>query len=79
MAKIIVETTQEEQEAVLDALKEIGEVVTPVAKIADKAGLNATRTRYVLMDLEEAGKIQRLPSKAFNKHYVRYYYKITTR
>lgn len=79
MASITIETTPDEQQKVLDVLSEIGEKVVPVATIASKACLNATRTRYVLLDLAEKGCIQRIPSKAFNKHYVRYYYKIITR
>jgi DNA-binding IclR family transcriptional regulator len=79
MASITVETTKEERQKVLDVLAEIGEVVVPVSAIAIKAGLNSTKTRYVLLDLVESGAIQRVPTKAFNKHYVRYYYKILTR
>ena len=76
MANITVETSAEEQEKVLAALKELGSVTVPVSTIAEKAGLKASRTRYVIMDLIEQGRIERVQSKAFNKHYVRYMYKI---
>lgn len=76
MASITIETTPEEQEAVLEAIKEIDGKIVPVSKIAEMAGLNQTRTRYVIIDLIEQSRIARVPHKAFNKHYVRYSYKI---
>lgn len=76
MAKIIVETTKEEQEKVLKVLAELNGEVTPVAAIASRAGLRQTRARYVIMDLIDQGKIERVASKAFNKHYVRYSYMV---
>lgn len=76
MAQFMVETTIEEQEAVLEVLKEIGEETVPVRVIAEKVGLRQSRVRYVLIDLEQAGKIERIVSKAFNKHYVRYAYRV---
>ena len=47
------------------------------ARFAEEAGLPQTRARYALIDLIEAGKVERIASKAFNKHYVRYSYKLT--
>lgn len=76
MAKINVVTTTEEQAAVLQAIKEIAGTVTPVSKIADLAGLKQSRARYAILDLIEAGKIEKVPHKAFNKHYVRYSYNV---
>lgn len=76
MAKITVETSAEEQEKVMQAIKELNEQVVPVSTIAKHAGLKESRTRYVLMDLIDQGRIERVPHKAFNKHYVRYKYRI---
>ena len=76
MAKITVETTAEEQEKVLTALKALEDQVVPVSTIASHAGIGSSRTRYVIMDLIDQGRIERVPCKAFNKHYVRYKYKI---
>lgn len=76
MAQFMVETTEEEQEAVLEALKEIGEQTVPVRIIAEMVNMRQSRVRYVLIDLEQAGKIERIVSKAFNKHYVRYAYRV---
>ena len=77
MAQFVVETTAEEQQKVMDAIKQVEGEVVPVSKLAKLAGLSQSRTRYVIFDLIDAGKIQRIPSKAFNKHYIRYSYKIT--
>ena len=76
MASIIVETTPEERESVLQVIKELDGQQVPVAKIASMAGLGQTRTRYVIMDLIEQGKIRRVASRAINKHYIRYVYEI---
>ena len=74
MAQITLETTIEEQNVVLKALVELNGAVAPVATIASMTGLRPSRTRYVLMDLIDQGKVERVPHKAFNKHYVRYSY-----
>ena len=77
MAQFVVETTQEERDAVLHVLRTIEGQTVPVSRIADLAGLKASRTRYALSDLIEMKLVERVPTKAFNKHYVRYAYKIT--
>lgn len=74
MAQINVVTTPEEQAAVLAALIVIKDEVTPVSKIARIATLPTSRARYALLDLIETGKVERVPHRAFNKHYVRYSY-----
>lgn len=76
MAKFVVETTHEEQESVLNVLKQLEGQTTPVEAIANRTGLRPSRVRYVLMDLIDAGKIEKVPTRAINKHYVRYTYKI---
>ena len=76
MAHFVVETTAEEQKTVMDVLKEVQGQTIPVSKSASMAKLSTSRTRYVLIDLIDAGKVERVATKAFNKHYVRYSYKI---
>jgi predicted transcriptional regulator len=76
MAQITIETSKEEQDVVIKVLKELKGAVTPVSTIASMAGLRQARTRYVLMDLVDQGRIERVASKAFNKHYVRYSYNV---
>ena len=76
MAKFNIETTPDEQRAVLEALKQVEGTTVAVSAIAQLANLSQSRTRYAIIDLLEAGKIERVPSKAYNKHWVRYSYKV---
>ncbi len=77
LAHIIITTTAEEHAKVLSALKDLEGKTVAVSEIARKAGMNPNRVRYVISDLVDAGRILRIPTKAFNKHYVRYKYEIT--
>lgn len=77
MAQINIVTTPEEQEIVLKAIATLSGQTVAVSDIAKKARINQNRVRYVITDLEEAGKIKRIPTKAFNKHYIRYKYEVT--
>lgn len=76
MAQFTVTTTQEEQEKVLQAIKELEGDTVPVSTLARMTHLKHSRVRYVIQDLVDAGRIEKVPTKAFNKHYVRYCYKI---
>lgn len=76
MATIEVKTTQEEQHIVLEALKKLQGKAAAVSAVAKEAGMNPNRVRYILVDLEDTNKIKRIPTKAFNKHYVRYSYEV---
>lgn len=76
MARFVVETTADEQQAVLNVLKKVQGQTIPVSAIAEMAGMSDSRTRYAILDLLESKKIERVPSKAMNKHYVRYSYNV---
>ena len=76
MAQINITTTEEEQNCVLEAIKKLSGKTVAVSAIAKEAGMNQSRLRYVVSDLEEAGKIKRVPTKAFNEHYIRYRYEV---
>ena len=76
MAQFVVETTQEERDKVLEILRQVTGQTIPVARIAEMADMRPSRTRYAITDLMEAGRVERVPTKAFNKHYVRYTYKV---
>ena len=76
MAQFSVDTTPEEQEIILEVLRHFEGQTVPVSAIAEKAGMRPSRARYALIDLIEAGKVERIVSKAFNKRYIRYSYKI---
>jgi len=79
LAHIIITTTTEEQTKVLSALNDLEGKTVSVSEIAKKAGMNPNRVRYVISDLVDAGKILRIPTKAFNKHYVRYKYEVVNK
>lgn len=76
MALITINTTPEEHEQVLNALKKLVDKTVAMSEIARVASMNPNRVRYVITDLESDGKIKKIPTKAFNKHYVRYKYEI---
>lgn len=76
MAQINIVTTAEEQDKVIKALKNLVGQTVAMTRIAKEASLNPNRVRYVITDLEEAGKIRRVPTKAFNEHYIRYRYEV---
>ena len=76
MAQFVVETTKEEQDKVIAVIKQVEGVTIPVSKIAKMAGLSQSRTRYVIADLMDAGKVARVATKQFNNHYLRYAYKL---
>lgn len=76
MAQINIVTTAEEQSVVLDAIRRLEGKTVAVSAIAREAGMNQNRVRYVIADLEEASKIKRVPTKAFNEHYIRYKYEV---
>lgn len=76
MAAIIVKTTYEEQKKILKAVETFDGKVVSVADLASLAGMNQSRARYALMDLVDQGIVERIPTKAFNKNYIRYSYKV---
>lgn len=76
MAQINVTTTEEERNVVLKVLVEMRGAVVPVSQIAREAGLKQSRARYAIIDLIEAGKVEKVAHRAFNKHYVRYSYNV---
>lgn len=76
MAHIIISSSEQDQAAVLEVLKELKGEATPVSTIARKAGLKDSTARYALMDLVDSGKVERVVKKAFNKHYIRYGYNV---
>ena len=76
MAQINITTTAEEQAKVLEAIKRLVGKTVAVTAIAKEAGINHNRARYVIADLIEAGKVERIATKAFNARYIRYKYEV---
>jgi ribosomal protein L19E len=76
MAIIEIKTTQDEQRKVLDAIAKLEGQTVALSKIAEVAKIPENRTRYVITDLLDAGKIKRIATKTMSKHYVRYRYEL---
>jgi len=77
MATIKIETTQAEQDKVFEVIKRNTGKVIAVSRIAELAGMNQNRVRFVIVDLVENKRINRIPVKAFNARYIRYKYEVT--
>ena len=60
----------------LKVLKQVEGLTVAVSRLAEMADMSQSRVRYAILDLLEANKIQKIPTKAVNKHYVRYTYKV---
>lgn len=67
--------TDDEKKLMLQAIRKLKGASASVAKMANSVGLNPNRARFVLDVLIESGKVEKIPVKAFNKHYIRYTYK----
>ena len=76
MASINIRIHEHEKQAVLKVLKEKQGVTISVSKIAELAKLNPNRTRFIIEDLIEEGRLKRIPTKKFNKKYIRYSYEV---
>lgn len=76
MARIEIITTKEEQDRIIEVLKDLKDRTIAVSEIARIANMNPNRTRYVIADLVEFGRVKRVPTKAFNEHYIRYKYEV---
>ncbi len=76
MAQITISTSGEEQDKVLEVLKELNGKVMAVSAIAKMANMRDSRVRYAIQDLVDAGRVRKVPTKAFNRHYIRYSYEV---
>ena len=76
MASINIVIHEHEKQAVLKALKEKQGITISVSKIAELAKLNPNRTRFIIEDLIEEGRLKRIPTKKFNDRYIRYSYEV---
>ena len=76
MAKITINISEQEKVNVMRAIKQLNGKTTSVNEIADKAGYNPNRTRFIVDDLLEDGRITREVKKKFNDKYIRYSYSV---
>lgn len=76
MATINVKIHPEEKTALLKVIRKNKGKTISVAKLAEQAGQNPNRARFVIGELLQEGKIRRVPTKQFNERYVRYSYEV---
>jgi len=76
MASINIVIHEHEKQAVLKVLSKKQGVTISVAKIGELAKINPNRTRFIIEDLIEEGRLKRIPTKKFNDKYIRYSYEV---
>ena len=76
MASIKIIIHEHEKQAVLKVLRKKQGVTISVAKIGELAKINPNRTRIIIEDLIEEGRLKRIPTKKFNDKYIRYSYEV---
>lgn len=76
MASINIVINESEKLQLLKAFKKHQGITISVSKIAEVAGMNPNRTRFIIEDLLEEGRLKRTPTKQFNKNYIRYSYEV---
>lgn len=76
MAIINVKIEESEKTSMIKAIKKHKGKTISVAKLAQEAGQNPNRARFVISELLEEGRIKRVTTKTFNDRYIRYAYDI---
>lgn len=76
MASININISEDEKKKLLKAIKKVEGQTISVAKIAEKAKMNPNRVRFIIEDLIEENRLERIATKKFNPRYVRYSYKV---
>jgi predicted transcriptional regulator len=76
MAGVNVKIFPEEKDTMVKVIKKNKGKTISVAKLADQAGFNPNRTRFIIAELLEEGRIIKTPTKAFNERYIRYSYDV---
>ena len=76
MATVTINIEPWEKDKIVAAVKKFKGKTVSVALIAKEAGLNPNRSRFIVAELLEEGRIARTTTKAFNKRYIRYSYEV---
>jgi predicted transcriptional regulator len=76
MATVNVKIYPEEKDTMVKIIKKNKGKTISVAKLAEQAGFNPNRTRFIIEELLQDGKIKKVPTKQFNERYVRYTYEV---
>lgn len=66
----------EEKEKLIKVIKKNKGKVISVAKLAEQAGLNPNRSRFIIDELIDEGVVNRVVAKAFNERWIRYTYEV---
>lgn len=74
--KIVIEISEQEKLEVMKLMKKFEGVPVSIAKIAESGDLNPNRTRFVVSDLVEEGRLKKILVKDYGPHYRRYAYTI---
>lgn len=74
MAGVNVKIYPEEKETMVKIIKKNKGKTISVAKLAEQAGFNPNRSRFIIAELIEEGRVDKIPTKAFNERYIRYTY-----
>lgn len=76
MASVNIQIFPEEKDSIIRVLKKHKGKTMSVAAIAREAGLNPNRSRFIIEELLEEGRITRTATKQFNARYIRYCYDV---
>lgn len=76
MASVNVKIFPEEKDKLVEVIKKFKGQTVAVSKLAKEAGFNPNRTRFIVDELLEDGRIKRNVTKSFNKQYTRYSYEV---
>jgi len=76
LASINVKIFPEEKDAIVRVLQKHEEQTISVAAIANEADFNPNRTRFIVEELLDEGRIRKIPTKMFNARYIRYKYEV---
>lgn len=76
VATVNVKIHQHEKDKMLQIIKKNKGKTISVAKLAEQAGFNPNRSRFIIEELIDDGKVKKVPTKQFNERYVRYTYEV---
>lgn len=77
MASVTVKIHQQEKDKLVSIIRtKCKDKTISVTKIASLAGFNPNRTRFIIEELLEEGRIRRVVTKQYNERYVRYKYEV---
>lgn len=76
MASVNVKIFPHEKEKLVAVINKHKGKTMSVAALAADAGFNPNRTRFIIEELLQDGRIKRIPTKAFNARYIRYSYEV---